>query len=196
LPYTHKGECESKWTAPESTAVPQPGKRKMTIFTCRTCDNACHGFNDGTMDEGWRRIDHIDGPNALCPSCAADPKSLLSFHRSGYPNAALAPSDPPVAPPTGAGPMCACGRPHESHGNDFCWPECDGKYQHNPAEKCGCGEVELRQYEIQRWEAPDRVEHVRRGRGACFIHELPGVPYVVAPTATPPDRETETTNGR
>ena len=64
-----------------------------TIFGCRCCGASVTGKTDGSFDKpGWRRIDHIDGPNAICPECAARPDEALSALREdGYENACLEP---------------------------------------------------------------------------------------------------------
>ena len=61
-----------------------------TIFGCRTCPASTPGWSDGRFaSPGWGRIDHIDGPNAICPVCAADPTSLDCL-REEYPDVAHA----------------------------------------------------------------------------------------------------------
>jgi hypothetical protein len=57
-----------------------------TTFDCRTCGNSVSGKSDGSFDEpGWKRLERIDGPNAICPDCINDPSSLESL-RDEYPN--------------------------------------------------------------------------------------------------------------
>lgn len=59
-----------------------------TIFECRCCDRTCKGWNDGTFQGvGWNRIERIDGPNALCPTCTTDESAMISLVEQGYPNA-------------------------------------------------------------------------------------------------------------
>lgn len=62
-----------------------------TIFECRCCGRFTCGFDDGTfdVDEGgvWRRIARIDGPNAICPACQADPEALDFLIEDGYTSA-------------------------------------------------------------------------------------------------------------
>ena len=61
-------------------------ERTETIFGCRTCPASTPGWTDGRFaSPGWGRIDHIDGPNAICPVCAADPTSLDCL-REEYPD--------------------------------------------------------------------------------------------------------------
>ena len=70
-------------------ALAQPAAetvRTETIFGCRTCPASTPGWTDGRFaSPGWGRIDHIDGPNAICPVCAADPTSLDCL-REEYPD--------------------------------------------------------------------------------------------------------------
>ncbi len=62
-------------------------ERTETIFGCRTCPASTPGWSDGRFaSPGWGRIAHIDGPNAICPVCAADPTSLDCL-REDYPDA-------------------------------------------------------------------------------------------------------------
>ncbi len=71
--------------------------RTETIFGCRTCPASTPGWTDGRFaSPGWGRIDHIDGPNAICPVCAADPTSLDCL-REEYPDVT------PVAEPRDEG---------------------------------------------------------------------------------------------
>lgn len=59
-----------------------------TVFECRCCDRLTQGTNDGTMlQPGWSRIEHIDGPDAICPYCIDDPNALDALHLDGYPDA-------------------------------------------------------------------------------------------------------------
>ncbi len=64
-----------------------------TIFECRCCGDAIRGLNDGTFFHDargpWRRIGNIDGPNAICPVCVADPGCLDSKVEDGYENASI-----------------------------------------------------------------------------------------------------------
>lgn len=67
-----------------------PARVAETIFTCRTCGASTKGWSDGRFAAtGWRRLDHIDGPNAICPACVADPTALDCL-RDEYPRVALA----------------------------------------------------------------------------------------------------------
>ena len=67
-----------------------PPRRAETIFGCRTCGASTKGWSDGRFAAtGWRRLDHIDGPNAICLTCAADPTALDCL-RDEYPRVALA----------------------------------------------------------------------------------------------------------
>ena len=62
-----------------------------TIFSCRTCPAYTYGRNDGTFAKpGWKRIKHIDGPNAICPLCLMNPDAALAELRDEYPNARIA----------------------------------------------------------------------------------------------------------
>ncbi len=62
-----------------------------TIFGCRCCDASTGGTNDGRFDApGWGRIERIDGPNAICPRCKADPTALDALKADGYPSAQVA----------------------------------------------------------------------------------------------------------
>lgn len=62
-----------------------------TIFECRTCGNYTWGKTDGSCDQpGWARIAGIDGPNAICPECRADPTALDALKADGYENARIA----------------------------------------------------------------------------------------------------------
>ena len=48
-----------------------------TLFICRCCGECSWGLTDGTIfAPGWARIARIDGPNAICPECIADPHAL------------------------------------------------------------------------------------------------------------------------
>jgi len=64
-----------------------------TIFGCRCCDACIGGTTDGRFgydDRGsWKRIANIDGPDAICPACQADPASLDALKEDGYDNAAI-----------------------------------------------------------------------------------------------------------
>jgi len=63
---------------------------KRTIFECRTCQTCCQGWSDGAFAEpGWNRVEGIDGPNAICPECSADPGALSDLRAAGYPNACI-----------------------------------------------------------------------------------------------------------
>ena len=61
----------------------------MTTFECRTCGVYVDGEArpDGFAAAGWSAIDGIDGPNAICPECAAEPTSLDALREDGYPDA-------------------------------------------------------------------------------------------------------------
>lgn len=53
-----------RWRAARIPSVDQ------TLFTCRMCDRPVSGWTDGAVVErGWRTIENIDGPNAICPAC-------------------------------------------------------------------------------------------------------------------------------
>jgi hypothetical protein len=72
---------------------------RETIFECRTCGNACRGFTDGSFKGlGWCRIEGIDGPNAICPSCAKISGALDSLKRDGYDNAHVVPGTSVLVP--------------------------------------------------------------------------------------------------
>jgi uncharacterized protein CbrC (UPF0167 family) len=56
-----------------------------TIFTCRCCPASVGGNTDGTAaSPGWYRIDGIDGPDAICPACVADPSAMDGLREDGY----------------------------------------------------------------------------------------------------------------
>lgn len=77
-------ECEQRILALAPPAAETV--RTETIFGCRTCPASTPGWTDGRFaSPGWGRIDHIDGPNAICPVCAADPTSLDCL-REEYPD--------------------------------------------------------------------------------------------------------------
>ncbi len=88
-------ECEQRILALAPPAAETV--RTETIFGCRTCPASTPGWTDGRFaSPGWGRIDHIDGPNAICPVCAADPTSLDCL-REEYPDVT------PVAEPRDEG---------------------------------------------------------------------------------------------
>lgn len=76
--------------------APQPtNEPSFTIFQCRCCDASTSGKNDGSFDApNWGRIEGIDGPNALCPRCVADPLALEGLVADGYPDARIAAPKP------------------------------------------------------------------------------------------------------
>lgn len=84
-----------------------------TLFECRTCGNACHGFTDGAFDDpAWGRIEGIDGPNAICPECQARPEALEGLREDGYENARVAQPERRCERCAGGGPdgyVCVCG---------------------------------------------------------------------------------------
>lgn len=58
-----------------------------TIFTCRCCSASTSGWTDGRFaSPGWRRVDRIDGPDAICPACVENP-TVLDGLREEYPHA-------------------------------------------------------------------------------------------------------------
>ena len=61
------------------------GAVKM-LHACRTCDRSGWAAN-GYLPDGWSSVDNIDGPNAICPACAAEPTSLDALREDGYPDA-------------------------------------------------------------------------------------------------------------
>ena len=68
-----------------------------TLFTCRACGAAVDGWTDGSVARpGWRNIDNIDGPNAVCPDCASrwDPRDWTDE----WPEARLGEARPVRAP--------------------------------------------------------------------------------------------------
>ncbi len=102
-------ECEGWWKRAEdaeanlaevemlSAKVAKVADRipRATLFTCRCCDRSVQGRVDGTvLEPGWRRIERIDGPNAICPSCEADPTALDALRLDGYEDAHLGASMP------------------------------------------------------------------------------------------------------
>lgn len=61
-----------------------------TLFICRCCGEGSRGLTDGTFfNPGWGRIDRIDGPNAICPECIADPRALEGLKEDGFESAAV-----------------------------------------------------------------------------------------------------------
>ena len=58
-----------------------------SLFSCRCCSRSCMGSDFSSR--GWKEISNIDGPNAVCPSCQADPESLDGLKRDGYENARI-----------------------------------------------------------------------------------------------------------
>ena len=49
-----------------------------TIFTCRCCGRSVGGFYSGrTVEQGWRFLDRIDGPNHVCPDCVSQGAAVL-----------------------------------------------------------------------------------------------------------------------
>lgn len=63
-----------------------PASDGRTIFECRCCSASVSGKTDGAFDApGWRRIGRIDGPDAICPRCSADPHALDDL-REEYPD--------------------------------------------------------------------------------------------------------------
>lgn len=80
----------------ESAAVPPVSPR--TLYECRTCSTTTGGGTDGSFDDPrWSRIAGIDGPDAICPTCIADPVALDDL-REEYPRASIAASPPTDAP--------------------------------------------------------------------------------------------------
>ncbi len=61
------------------------------IHECRCCDLFNRGLNDGSFGHDpkgpWRRIGNIDGRNAICPTCQADPEALDHLVHDGYEHA-------------------------------------------------------------------------------------------------------------
>lgn len=56
-----------------------------TSFECRTCDRLVMGQNDGGVCQpGWARLEGIDGPNHICPTCIADDEIMEL--REEFPN--------------------------------------------------------------------------------------------------------------
>lgn len=66
-------------------------KPSTTIFECRTCASSISCRNDDDDVEfrsrHWKRIRRIDGPNAICPMCQIDIRSLDSLKEDGYEDA-------------------------------------------------------------------------------------------------------------
>ena len=63
-----------------------------TIFECRCCAMCTPGLSDGTFLCSWgkwRRILGIDGRDAICPTCQADPTALDHLVADGYDNACI-----------------------------------------------------------------------------------------------------------
>lgn len=94
------------------------GAERATSFECRTCSELVDGWTDGAVTErGWRSIEHIDGPNAICPDCVGKP-DVLDGLRADYPDARLgsprpvrgsedrvSPVEPPSCPTCGLPPL-------------------------------------------------------------------------------------------
>ncbi len=80
----------------ESAAVPPV--RPRTLYECRTCSTTTGGGTDGSFDDPrWRRITNIDGPDAICPTCIADPAALDDL-REEYPRASIVAGQPTDTP--------------------------------------------------------------------------------------------------
>ena len=61
-----------------------------TIFECRCCGGHSVGYSDGTFVKlDWRRIDNIDGPNAICADCVEQEECLDHLIEDGYENASI-----------------------------------------------------------------------------------------------------------
>ena len=70
----------------------QPSELPETIFECWGCSRYCRGRSDGAFfEEGWSRIRGIDGPNALCPACTADPNTGTLLSTADFPNWRIVP---------------------------------------------------------------------------------------------------------
>lgn len=71
--------------------VGAPPATSRNLFECRLC--TASGWSDShELPPGWSAIANIDGPNGVCPNCAAEPSSLDPC-RDEYPNAAIVPAD-------------------------------------------------------------------------------------------------------
>ncbi len=61
-----------------------------TVFECRCCGVYCHGWTNGFFSEpGWKRIQFIDGPNAICPNCCNNPQALDFLKEDGFDRAVV-----------------------------------------------------------------------------------------------------------
>jgi hypothetical protein len=71
--------------------IVHPPRLERTIHECIGCGRIpTAGWNDGSVAEpGWHDVDHIDGPNALCPECSANPEESLGDLREEYPNVSV-----------------------------------------------------------------------------------------------------------
>lgn len=79
--------------------LPGPVMPCMTIFSCRCCSASTGEWPYDSLPEGWRRIARIDGPNAICPACVADPTALDGLREDGYEDAHVAHPDPAAGEP-------------------------------------------------------------------------------------------------
>lgn len=105
--------------APPAPAPAEPAPPAgETLFTCRCCARGGQGWTDGSVCvPGWHTIDHIDGPNAICPICIEEADPLASL-REDYPNAAigkprrvgLARREAEPSPPAWVPPVCPAGQ--------------------------------------------------------------------------------------
>lgn len=76
-------------------ATSSEAEASRTLFICRACDATTTGRTDSSFDTpGWRRLDGLDGPDAICPRCVADP-TALTWLRDDYPDVRLRPEPSP-----------------------------------------------------------------------------------------------------
>jgi hypothetical protein len=69
-----------------------------TIFECRCCGTYVDGKTSGAVAQpGWYLLDHIDGPNHICPACVELGKiALWGLKSDGYTNVQIGAACPMV----------------------------------------------------------------------------------------------------
>lgn len=72
--------------------IDRKGRPSTTIFECKCCDSCITCRNDDCDKEfrskGWKRIQGVDGPHAICPTCHPRWDELkVSFVEDGYEDA-------------------------------------------------------------------------------------------------------------
>lgn len=67
--------------------------KDLNVYECRLCTRyiwSVQPLPGYPVAPGWKLIKNIDGPNHVCPLCAASKSDVLMFLREdGYPNAKL-----------------------------------------------------------------------------------------------------------